>query len=435
MRPLLLLALLAVGLCILQGEPSPARASSPADRIRKALEQVEKGHAGWIQDLKELTQVPAPTAPWGGREEPRVRWIAAAFQRLGYKPTVDEDGNVSVRRPGRGEGPLLLICAHSDTVFSVDQYPMIIREEGERLIAPGIGDDASGVVAMLSLVEALDRAQIRTRGDLIFLSEMGEERYDPRGMEKVLNGLHPKPDLIIAIDRTLGEIMYGVSGAYTAEVTFTAPGTHPLTCSGVPPAVLAMAKAIEGVYAIQRPPLPGPPIPPDIDATPHFLLNVNAVEASTPAITRGAMITSASFSLVVNESIQAEEVLGWVKKRVQEIAKSATFQVNSSFPDPKKVDFSIQDRIVPSIQLPGMRQHKLVTSFERAYWALGIEPRPTPNGTTSANAGIRMGIPGIGIGPCVRMDNHSLYEWMEPNTLMPGVKAMILALQELVGFE
>jgi len=66
---------------------------------------------------------------------------------------------------------------------------------------------------------------------------------------------------------------------------------------------------------------------------------------------------------------------------------------------------------------------------------LGIQPRPTPNGTTSANAGIQMGIPGIGIGPCVRMDNHSLYEWMEPETMTPGVKAMVLALDELVGFE
>jgi len=435
MKPLILVMLLAAVSCMVRGEPDPAWASSAASKVQKAMEQVEKNHGGWIQDLKELTQIPAPTSPWSGREEPRVKWIAAAFQRLGYRPSVDEDGNVWLKRAGIGNGPLLLICAHSDTVFSADKYPITIREEGQRLIAPGIGDDASGVISMLALLEALDQAKIQARGDLIFLSEMGEERYDPRGMEKVLNGLDPKPDMIIAIDRTLGEIMYGVSGAYIAQVTFTAPGTHPLTSSGVPPTVLALAKAIEGVYALRRPSLPGPPIPADIDLTPHFLLNVNAVEASTPAITRGAMITWASFNLVVNESIQAEEVLGWVKGRVNEIASSAVQEVNSTFPDPKKVQFAIQDRIVPSIQVPGMREHKLVKSFEKAYRALGVEPRPTPNGTTSANAGIRMGIPGIGIGPCVRIDNHSLYEWMEPRTMIPGVKAIILALEELIGFE
>ena len=123
-------------------------------------------------------------------------------------------------------------------------------------------------------------------GALVFLSEMGEERYDPAGMQKVLEDLPTKPDMIIAIDRTLGEIMYGVSGGYLAQVNFTAPGTHPLTSSGVPPAPLAMAKAIEKVCAIERPPL-GPPPPPDIEATPHFLLNINVLEASTPTITGG----------------------------------------------------------------------------------------------------------------------------------------------------
>ena len=435
MKAFMMVMLAACALAMMKGESSSVWASPPEGKIGAALRQVEKGHQAWIQDLRDLAQIPAPTAPWAGAEEPRVKWIAAAFQRLGYAPVVDEDGNVYVRRTGSGGGPSLLICAHSDTVFAADKYPITIREEGERLIAPGIGDDASGVIAMLSLLEALDEARIQTRGDLIFLSEMGEERYDPKGMQRVLNDLNPKPDMIIAIDRTLGEIMYGVSGGYYAQVIFTAPGTHPLTSTGVPPAVLAMAKAIEGVYAIQRPFFPGPAIPPDIAATPHFLLNLNAVEASTPTINRSSLITSASFNLVVNESIQAEEVLEWVKARVDRVAESAAQEVNSTFPDPKKVRVEVRGRIVPSLQLLRMRDHQLVQSFERTYLALGIQPRPTPNGTTSANAGIRMGIPGIGIGPCVRMDNHSLYEWMEPKTMIPGVKAIILALEELVGFE
>ena len=434
MRSFLLLSLAAFVLSLLLGEPPPAGASSKENKTAEALKQVEKGHPKWIRDLGELARIPAPTSPWKGAEEPRVKWIAQAFRRLGHNPDVDESGNVLVRRPGVGQGPVLLICAHSDTVFASDKYPIVIREEGGRLIAPGIGDDASGVISMLALLEALDQAGIRTRGDLLFLSEMGEERYDPAGMEKVLKGLAKKPDMIIAIDRTLGEIMYGVSGGYLAQVNFTAPGTHPLTCSGVPPTPLAMAKAIQKVYGIKQP-LLGPPPPPDIEATPHFLLNINAVEASTPTITGGAMITRASFHLVVNESIQAQEVLEWVKESVHEMVSSSVREVNAAFPDPKKVAFEVQDRIIPSVQLPGMRDHKLVKSFERAYQALGVQPRPTPNGTTSANAGIQMGIPGIGIGPCVRMDNHSLYEWMEPKTMIPGVKAMVLALDELVGFE
>jgi len=434
MRSFLLLSLAAFVLSLLLGEPPPAGASSKENKTAEALKQVEKGHPKWIRDLGELARIPAPTSPWKGAEEPRVKWIAQAFRRLGHNPDVDESGNVLVRRPGVGQGPVLLICAHSDTVFASDKYPIVIREEGGRLIAPGIGDDASGVISMLALLEALDQPGIRTRGDLLFLSEMGEERYDPAGMEKVLKGLAKKPDMIIAIDRTLGEIMYGVSGGYLAQVNFTAPGTHPLTCSGVPPTPLAMAKAIQKVYGIKQP-LLGPPPPPDIEATPHFLLNINAVEASTPTITGGAMITRASFHLVVNESIQAQEVLEWVKESVHEMVSSSVREVNAAFPDPKKVAFEVQDRIIPSVQLPGMRDHKLVKSFERAYQALGVQPRPTPNGTTSANAGIQMGIPGIGIGPCVRMDNHSLYEWMEPKTMIPGVKAMVLALDELVGFE
>lgn len=62
----------------------------------------------------ELCEIPAPTF----HEEVRVAEIVRRMKALGLKDVhVDEIGNVIGRRPGRGDGPVLAIGAHMDTVF------------------------------------------------------------------------------------------------------------------------------------------------------------------------------------------------------------------------------------------------------------------------------------------------------------------------------
>src|SRR5690242_14133623 len=69
---------------------------------------------------------PAPT----GSERQRAEFVARYLRERGYTPEIDEISNVYIRRGKRGRGPLLMLLAHTDTVFPMDT-PLTIRREGE----------------------------------------------------------------------------------------------------------------------------------------------------------------------------------------------------------------------------------------------------------------------------------------------------------------
>ena len=58
-----------------------------------------------------------------------------------------------------------------------------VRREGTRLFAPGVGDDTRSLAVLLAFIRALDAAAIRTRADILFVGDVGEEGLgDLRGM-------------------------------------------------------------------------------------------------------------------------------------------------------------------------------------------------------------------------------------------------------------
>ena len=59
---------------------------------------------------------------------------------------VDGAGNVWGRARD-GDGPIVILCAHLDTVFGAD-VPHTVRVDGDLLIGPSVGDDSVAVAAL-----------------------------------------------------------------------------------------------------------------------------------------------------------------------------------------------------------------------------------------------------------------------------------------------
>ena len=82
-----------------------------------------------------------------------------------------------------GNGPLIAIAAHLDTVFP-EGTKIKVKKEGTRLLAPGVGDDTRGLAVLLGIIRALDNAKIQTTSDILFVGDVGEEGPgDLRGMK------------------------------------------------------------------------------------------------------------------------------------------------------------------------------------------------------------------------------------------------------------
>lgn len=111
----------------------PVKALFEKPRVQQAMKLLDEGAEASMVMQCELCEIPAPTF----HEEVRAAEIARRMKALGLKDvTIDEIGNVIGRRPGKGNGPVLAIGAHMDTVFP-EGTPIKVRREGDRYWAPG----------------------------------------------------------------------------------------------------------------------------------------------------------------------------------------------------------------------------------------------------------------------------------------------------------
>jgi hypothetical protein len=104
--------------------------------IREALLHIDAIDAQGMRDLITLTEIPAP--PFG--EEERGRAFATMLRDAGADSVwTDEEGNVIALRRGSGER-VVAIAGHLDTVFP-KETDVTVKQRGDTLYAPGIGDD------------------------------------------------------------------------------------------------------------------------------------------------------------------------------------------------------------------------------------------------------------------------------------------------------
>jgi tripeptide aminopeptidase len=227
-----------------------------SDAYRRAVATLAAEHDRTVEDIVALTQVPAPSF----QEDARARAFLAMAAAHGLKDLeVDAEGNVAGLRPGIGNGPLVCIAAHLDTVFPAGT-DLTVRREGTRLFAPGVGDDTRSLAVLLAWLRAMDAAGVRTRADLLFVADVGEEGPgDLRGMRYLFQRgkYRDRISAFITVDSPdMDRIATGGVGSKRYRVTFTGPGGHSYGAFGLVNPMFAMADAIGRLGRIEVPASP-----------------------------------------------------------------------------------------------------------------------------------------------------------------------------------
>jgi tripeptide aminopeptidase len=227
-----------------------------SDAYRKAVATLSAEHDRTVGDIITLTQVAAPSF----LEETRARAFLAMAEAHGLRNLeIDEEGNVTGLRPGAGNGPLICIAAHLDTVFPAGT-DLTVRRKETRLFAPGVGDDTRSLAVLLAWLRAMDAAGIRTQADLLFVADVGEEGPgDLRGMRHLFQK-GPYKDRInafITVDSPdMDRIAVGGVGSKRYRVTFKGPGGHSYGAFGLVNPMFAMADAIARLGRVEVPAKP-----------------------------------------------------------------------------------------------------------------------------------------------------------------------------------
>src|SRR6185312_15164747 len=190
--------------------------------FRTAHATLAQEHDRTVQDIVTLTQIAAPSF----QEETRAAAYLEMAKAHGLTDLeIDAEGNVTGMRRGIGNGPLICVAAHLDTVFPAGT-DLTVRREGTKLFAPGVGDDTRGLAVLLAWLRALDAAAIRTSA---FIT------VDSPDMDRIATG--------------------GV-GSKRYRVTFNAPGGHSYGAFGVVNPMYAMADTIARLSRVTVPARP-----------------------------------------------------------------------------------------------------------------------------------------------------------------------------------
>ena len=404
---------------------APAALGQPSDvdllQIREypayqaALTYLDGDHDRFVRELIQLTEIPAP--PFG--EAARGAAYLEMLDALGLD-AIERDavGNVMGLRRGAGDGTLLAVAAHLDTVFP-EGTDVTVRREGTRLNAPGIGDDTAGLAAVLAIVRALDAAEIETTSDILFIGNVGEEGPgDLRGMKYLFGEGEYASRITSFISVESGgqsSITNGALGSIRYRVRFRGPGGHSYGAFGLVSPAFAMGNAIRKFSMIS--------VPED----PKTTFNVGIVDG-------GTSVNSIPFesSMDVDMRSESRDELDTLVEAFRGLMQEAVDEENavrSGAEGRIELDMTlIGDR--PSGETPASAP--IVRAAVQAFQAFGFRPALRIS-STDANVPISMGIPAITIGRGgLGGRSHSLDEWVDAKKA-PTVRGLQVVLTTILA--
>lgn len=383
--------------------------------MRQALDFVRADDERALKDQVELTEIPAP--PF--KEAARAAEYAKRLKAAGLADVrIDPEGNVIALRHGSGRGPVLVVCAHLDTVFP-EGTDVKVKVRDNRYAAPGIGDDGRGLASLLSIVRAMNHANLRTVADIVFLGSVGEEGLgDLRGVKAFFRE-HRNVDGFIAFDGLqIDRIVYQATGSRRWRIAYTGPGGHSFSAFGMPSATHALGRAIAKIADVRTP------------DHPKTTFTVGTVQGGTSV---NAIAAEAELGLDIRSD--SPEELKKLEDRIQQLAREAASEENARWNqrDLVKVDFKLLGDRPAGI---ASADSALVHAARRGVQAAGGEVHALVASSTDANLPISLGIPAMTLGSGgIGAGAHSPEEWYSPVHAWRGPQMQLWTILALAGVE
>lgn len=382
--------------------------------VLEALQYIKEDNARTFQELLEMCQIPAPSY----QEREKAEYVMRKFMEIGLEDVhMDEVHNVFGVVKGAGDGPALMLAAHTDTVFPMDT-DLTVKQEGTRYICPGINDDTRAIAELFTIARSMLVSHIQGNGDIIFCANVCEEGLgDLRGVKYIFG----KPNVLdgfVTIDNLVtAGIIYTATGSQRFRVRFHGAGGHSFSDFGIPNPIHAMGRAISRIADFQIPKLP------------KTTFNVGVVKGGTSVNT-----ISAEAEMLVDIRSDSKKEL---ERLVDEMRQAVRLAVES-----ENQRWNSEKIITADIELTGVRpagQQEKGCTIVRAAWdaaeVLGLNPELRAESSTDANIPIALGIPAIAVGRGGEEGGiHTIHEWHDPTNAYLGAQKNLLVILALSGY-
>ncbi len=399
--------------------PSSTRASSatqlPEDpRVRAALDWFSQNFS-WINDEQaRLTEIPAPLF----KEAQRAAAVKSLLSSAGVAAQIDDTGNVIAELRGTNSKEAVLLSAHLDTVFPADTDVKVRRDAG-RMIAPGISDNGTGLVALIAIARAIHESHIKPQRTILFAADVGEEgEGNLRGMRALVEAYKSRLRAVIVLDGSGTDyVTTKALASRRLEAVITGPGGHSWSDFGIPNPINALVRG--SVRFINT----------KVPASPRTTFNLGQVEG-------GTSVNSIPYEAKLKVDIRSEneDELVRLESALRECIAAGVRDEMESARDRSK------GKLEGKVELLGSRpggelspDSPLLAALRAADAYVANESR-TERSSTDANIPLSQDIDAIAIGAGGNGGGaHSLQEWYEPTGREIGLKRALLTLLGVSG--
>jgi tripeptide aminopeptidase len=369
-----------------------------------------KPHYSWINDEQaRLTEIPAP--PFA--EAQRAQAVKVLLAAVGLEVHVDKTGNVIGELRGSNEKEIALVAAHMDTVFPVGT-DVKVRREKDRMSAPGISDNGTGLVSLVALARALHEARIKPQRTILFVADVGEEgEGNLRGMRTLVDAYRDRLKAVIVLDGSgIDHVTTKALASRRIEAVISGPGGHSWSDFGIPNPINALVRASVRFLNTRVP------------ANPRTTFNLGQIEG-------GTSVNSIPHEARLKVDIRSEsdDELLRLETALRECMAAGVRDEMESARDRSK------GKLEWKVDILGTRPGGELAADSPLLAALRAADDYTGNASrserasTDANIPLSLGIDAIAIGAGGNGGGaHSLQEWYEPTGREIGLQRALLTV-------
>jgi acetylornithine deacetylase/succinyl-diaminopimelate desuccinylase-like protein len=394
--------------------PAPSTQFADNSEVRSALAWFARNLA-WINEQQaRLTEIPAP--PF--QEAQRAVAVKALLASSGLEVQIDKTGNVIGELRGTNEKEIVVLSAHLDTVFPASTE-VKVRREGDRLLAPGISDNGTGLAALVAIARACHESHIKPRRTVLFVADVGEEgEGNLRGMRALIEAHKPKLRAVIVLDGSgTDHVTTKALASRRLEASITGPGGHSWSDFGMPNPINALVRA--SVRFINT----------KVPVSPRTTFNIGQIEG-------GTSVNSIPYEakLKVDIRSESEDELAKLESALRDCLAAGVRDEMESARDRSKGKLEWKMQLLgsrPGGELPA--NSALLAALRSADEYVGNQSR-IERSSTDANVPLSHSIDAISIGAGGTGGGaHSLQEWYEPAGREMGLKRALLTLIGVSG--
>ena len=203
------------------------------------------------QLVRDLCAIPAPS----NHEELRADFCYKWFVDNGFENVyIDEALNVIAPINDNGSNDLMVVMAHTDTVFP-DLEPMPFTEKDGYMYCPGVGDDTANLAVLMICARYFkNNSPLQTDG-MLFVANSGEEGLgNLKGTRRLMAQYGKRVTEFVSLDSAcMNRIVTLAVGSHRYNITVRTEGGHSFGNFGNSNAIAVLSSIITELYAVKVP--------------------------------------------------------------------------------------------------------------------------------------------------------------------------------------